>query len=131
MTPELITQGRRAVALPRWRVMRGMLWAVQETWGAWITWARYAHTSHEGAIPCFDDPATVGCLLALVREAYADPNKLWGGRIEVHQDQRAIFVVVQPYHDADGGLEYRTVATGPTEVDALLNALEAAPEAVS
>lgn len=130
MTPELIAQARRALASPRWRPMDGMQWAVRAAWTGMDVWARWRPglKPPEEARPCFDDPATVGCLLALVREAYADPHKLWGGRVEVHQDPHGSFVVVQPHRDATRGfLEHRIVATGPTEVDALLNALEAAP----
>lgn len=87
---------RRAVACPRWRWMEGMREAtgcraglispdgmvqasthrsgkgqpravvhVVDIGGSNNGWAR--------ALPDLDDPATVGCLLALVREAWGDP----------------------------------------------------------
>ena len=76
------------------------------------------------ATPDLDDAATVGCILELVRRAHANPDHLWGGRVEVHQDHRDIFVVVRPDHDPrSGALFHRCIATGTTEVEALVNAL--------
>ena len=77
------------------------------------------------ATPDLTDPATVGCILELVRRAHANPDHLWGGRVEVHQDHRDIFVVVRPDHDPNGSLFHRCIATGRTEVEALVNALSA------
>jgi len=66
MTEEQIALGRRAVACKGWRWMPGML----DQWGL-----RYAgtHVNHTRAIPDVTDPATLGCLLALVRKAHAVP----------------------------------------------------------
>lgn len=75
------------------------------------------------ALPDLGDPATVGCLQELVRRKYHDPNRLWGGRVEVHQDHRLIFCVVQPFHCDRGFLNYAVLATGETEVASLINAL--------
>lgn len=66
MTPDLIELGKRAVACKRWRWMGGMFDPVEERW---ITRSIYP-----GTIPDLSDPATLGCLLALVREAYGDPS---------------------------------------------------------
>ena len=72
-------------------------------------------------LPDFTDPATLGCLLALVREAWNDPT---------------VSVSWDAYHghwrvDRDGGDESEhwtvVIATGPTEAAALVAALEAAP----
>lgn len=88
MTPGLEALGRRAVACRRWRWMPGMRAAWRErgvvgqtvrrtdqrmpddydeaNWIAWVDRMR--------AIPDFSDPATLGCLQALVRESRSDPH---------------------------------------------------------
>jgi hypothetical protein len=73
MTEEQIALARRAVACRGWRWMPGMLIHAAGTAyrvpdrdhdpGAEDWWRKYTH-------PDFQDPATLGCLLALVREAH-------------------------------------------------------------
>jgi hypothetical protein len=123
MTDEMIALSRRAVACTGWRWMPGML----------------AHFEHDGrrvrvgmpdawasttAVPDLTDPATLGCLLALVREA-------WG----------CVVVTSPDYDEDDEGCQeptvvgWRAVETvrwmpvgeGKTEAEALVVALEAAP----
>ena len=72
---------REAVACPRWRWMAGMLAflpALHEDRGL-----RYRvpdgptlidAAPHDGWFPDLNDPATLGCLLALVREAWGCPT---------------------------------------------------------
>ena len=81
------------------------------------------NTSHRPT-PMFDVPATLGCLISLVREAWNDPQA-W----------------VEPRWDKDGDvLEYiawtrpgahpgaaTPIASAESEVEALLKALEAKP----
>lgn len=81
----------------------------------------------QGELPDLTDPATLGCLLALVREAYRDPSKLWNGYVEVQRDHQSLFFVVQFRHDASGALVEDALATGGTEAEALVAALEGAP----
>jgi len=102
MTEEQIALARRAVACKGWRWMRGM-------YSAWDT---------TEALPDLTDPATLGCLLALVREAWDD------------DEAYAI-----PWHDEDGGWTICVreaersinVSEGNTEAEALVAALEDAP----
>ena len=87
----------RAIACPGWRWMPGM---------------------PEGELPDLSDPATLGCLLALVREAWDDP--------QVHAAPMCAMgrhVGWRVWFDA-----YLTVYfDGDTEAEALVCALEAAP----
>lgn len=128
---------KRAVACKGWRWMPGMAY-----WSGGIayriayrcresgTWVAFEIDSVGGgdrqygmtlqhALPDLNDPATLGCLLALVREA-------WGDHL-LH---------VEPYHCAEWhvwpapGMENdrdTAIWHGETEAAALVAALEAAP----
>lgn len=143
MTDELIELGKRAVACKGFRWMPGMatdskfvrVVAVDsdtnKPCGAengatnddcHAVWLDGVHL-----LPDLTDPATLGCLLALVREAYRDTSKLWDGYVEVQRDHQSLFFVKQFQHDADGFLKEIHRSTGRTEAEALVAALEAAP----
>lgn len=135
MTPEFEALARRAVACKGWRWMAGML-AVRVGTSLGGTLGR-GHRVVRGATPdralsvirCdgdafradsvdfapdFADPATLGCLLALVREAHGSPLL----RVEGFPDGwRTVRSDRAPY----------IVGLGPTEAAALVAALEAAP----
>jgi hypothetical protein len=111
--------GRRAVACRHWRWMNGML-LLPHVDGCECCEDRNfprkaAHLPSvfptEVDVPDFSDPATLGCLLHLVREA-------WGGTA---------------YHVRPDGLHWRVWAFEPgarvyaTEAEALVAALEDAP----
>lgn len=73
--------GKRAVACKHWRWMPGMLTAdgcrmltheSTREWSACSPKGSFCDPS-QYSIPNFDDPATKGCVLALVREALGDP----------------------------------------------------------
>lgn len=117
---------RRAVACKGWRWMPGML--VHNADGpvridggdsdpfiyGRCQWSgeRFQLSVRSGPCPDLTDPATVGCLLALVREAYR--LRLW---LASSRDGDMWYV------DAASG----ALAHGKTEGEALVTALEAAP----
>ena len=87
MTESQIALSKRAIACKGWRLMPGMLThdgrRVMQVWpdNLGIKWshllrgrARQMRARRDAdALPDLTDPATVGCLLALVREAWGDP----------------------------------------------------------
>ena len=127
MTDEMTVLGKRAVACPKWRLMPGMLTdegrRVMHVWpdDLGIKWSHLLDNRvvrAADAIPDLTDAATVGCLLALVREAwgmstgitvcYSSDEGLWG---------------VSWCGATHGGWCGR----GATEAEALVAALEGAP----
>lgn len=62
---EAIALGKRVVACKGFRPMRGMLDMQGRTWDSSLLWRWH----NEVDVPDLRDPATLGCLLALVREA--------------------------------------------------------------
>lgn len=127
--------GLRATACKRWEWMPGMMlqWKTEngsqyrgrvcDTWSFEDEGTLYCEghedrfTSEElqAAWPDLDDPATIGCLLALVRAAWAEEDmgafrydeKRWGVEYTLGQNQHRAFY-------------------GATEAEALVAALEAA-----
>lgn len=125
---------RRAVACPVWRWMPGMRvsdvgivvfvdgsWLVTTVYiddrDGWSTGSRIARH----ALPDLDDPATLGCLLALVREAWGDVRIVceWHARERGDGVQDGWWIV-----DESGSV---LPFTGGHEAEALVAALEAAP----
>ena len=123
---------RRAVACKGWRWMPGMLvvrHAMPTVWSRLIYrddekrwWGTDGPTvtdkmrALEHWLPDLDDPATLGCLLALVREAWATPTRcLWYDSEMTSQGSWC-------WDDGKGGFWM-----GDTEAEALVAALEAAP----
>ena len=127
-----IKLARRAVACPGWRWLPGMRDAVDgdrvvsvSTRGQalWVRWAKAGEANQRwpsSRKPDLDDPATLGCLLALVREAWGDESVYarlsgTGGWV----------CYVRPGGGAGhvGARPFRRTA----EAEALVAALEAAP----
>ena len=78
MTTDLETLGKRAVACRHWRWLGGALRIVpaphEGATGYTIRVPQDGYREAPGEYPDLSDPATLGCLLALVREAWKDPT---------------------------------------------------------
>ena len=126
MTYDMIKLGQRAVACKGWRLMPGMA----DQFGRRVMQVypdelgfRWSHLLENNvvrdadALPDLSDPATLGCLLTLVREAWKDP---------------ALCVVLDTSDGSwcvgrwEDGLAIRGRG-GATEAAALVAALEGAP----
>lgn len=114
MTEEEATAlGKRLLACKGFRPMRGMLDMQGRTWDASLLWRWNSAVD----VPDLRDPATLGCVLALVREAWGD----------LHMVARC--------DDRHGKVSWWICRWGDlprsrecsTEAEALVAALEAAP----
>ena len=131
MSPELEALARRAVACKGWRWMPGMLLhdigtsrigRVHKSGRDWVVFfgltseARLRRdTTGIGLSPDLNDPATLGCLLALVRDAWRDPK---GSAYYLAP------IESEPGWFAEFGAHAELYAT---EAEALVVALETAP----
>lgn len=113
--------GKRVVACKGFRPMRGMLDMQGRTWGADLLF----RWSNDVDVPDLRDPATLGCLLALVREAWNAPRAL----VRLSANRKS-FHVYDVDRDPMGG-NWAAWLCGDrilqTEAEALVAALEAAP----
>jgi hypothetical protein len=123
MTEEQIALAKRAVACRGWRWMPGMLihtgfrmvWVDETTFRSFEERGNEMYGSTDCLLPDLTDPATLGCLLALVREAHAVPflqvsvkiSREHGYQFDCHPHHRGQWV--------------------DSEAEALVAALEAAP----
>lgn len=108
--------GRRAVACKHWRWMPGMLHGI-EAMDETLYVSRFSEFSiyadDDGRIPILSDPATLGCLLHLVREAWEEATVY----VEHDKCRRRPWVAILPM----------LVIDCDTEAEALVAALEEAP----
>lgn len=120
--------GRRAVACPRWRWMPGMRALVGPT-NAPYRYVTPEYAPPEGdsvgfcdPTPDLSDPATLGCLLHLVRKA-------WGRPFWVEGDPRSMGERPDEWIGVlfEGRFATCSVVHAATEAEALVAALEAAP----
>lgn len=117
MTTDLETLARRAVACKHWKWMPGMRVMVPPkhdgSTGFSIRLGEYGYVPAPHEYPDLSDPATLGCLLALVRERFPNATTNWG---MVNRERRWA-----AHHVRAGAYFYST------EAEALVAALEAAP----
>lgn len=127
MTDEMIALARRAVACKGWRWMPGMAdqfgRRVMQVYpdGLGFLWSHLLENNvvrDADALPNLTDPATLGCLLALVREAWDMPTGITVG----YSDDEALWGVSWA-----GATHGGWCGRGKTEAKALVAALEAAP----
>ena len=111
---------RRAVACKRWRWMPGMRYQVGGTVG------RLTDSQCKGKLPLvaetmpdLTDPATLGCLLALVREAHGAPAAYFMGSVN---NQWVVHHFTEPEAYWKSLTKWQ-----PTKAEALVAALEVAP----
>ena len=123
MTEEQIALARRAVACKRWRWMPGMRAVGRNNFpAAWFRVEKFNRRFPDdwtAALPDLQDPATLGCLLALVREAWGNP--LVGVRGWLSNEEGEDLYEYYEVLGLDDEL------TADTEAHALVAALEAAP----
>lgn len=114
MSPaEMLALADRAVACRHFRPMAGMRDLQGRTWTPDLLW-RWNRTVDR---PDLTDPATLGCLLALVREAWGDPGMFVRPRGSKMRPDWAVFT----------GANSDIVCASLSEAEALVAALEAAP----
>jgi hypothetical protein len=108
--------GRRALACKHFYWVQGMLSSSGRRVGAWIPGTVCGASEEEPVWPDLDDPATMGCLLYLVREAWGAEraSAWWCGPLEAWGADVRRF-------------ERGRVFNSDTEAGALVAALEAAP----
>ena len=105
--------GKRLVACRHFRPLRGMLDMQGRTWDTSLLW----RWNNDVDVPDLRDPATLGCVLALVREAWGDSGMFVRPRGNKMRPDWAVFT----------GANSDIVCAALSEAEALVAALKAAP----
>jgi len=120
--------GRRAVACRHWRWMSGMKLIVPSkhdgATGYTVRLQQDGYVPNPNEHPDLADPATLGCLLALVREVFNLPLYV---ELNPHGTPKARLCYVEGYYVGIKKLVAVEGCSGNTEAEALVAALEAAP----
>lgn len=130
MTNDLETLARRAVACKHWRWMPGMRVATEmgdafrvediDFCFGELNWPK----PHALLLPDLTDPATLGCLFALVREAWKTADL--AAIRSAFKDGSVVLSIPMTAAFKEAVLTGECIG-GPTEAEALVAALEAAP----
>ena len=116
-SPRFDGLARRAVACAGWRWLPGMV----DEYGD-----RATIVEPDGSIlPDLTDPATLGCLLALVREAWGDDGLACVTAAYTHASGYEFRVLGGHHHGST--FQWMSERRHATEAEALVAALEAAP----
>jgi len=122
MTDNMIELAKRAVACKGWRWMRGMNTTTGDTF---IAFSDCDAAYWLALLPDLTDPATLGCLLALVRSAYSDPW-FYVRPSDTYRPDGALGWECFGYLPGRDGGSWRGSGYA-SEVETLVAALEAAP----
>jgi hypothetical protein len=130
MTNDLETLARRAVACKHWRWMPGMRVATEmgdafrvediDFCFGELNWPK----PHALLLPDLTDPATLGCLFALVREAWKTADL--AAIRSAFKDGSVVLSIPMTAAFKEAVLTGECIG-GPTEAEALVAALEGAP----
>ena len=114
--------GLRAMACKHWWWMPGMRWKAGDDCGRLDDYQPEYMAHPVNAVPDLEDPATLGCLVALVRKAWEDED-LSADRVGRAHDK--LPDIWQVYVFLPSGV--KDVLSGRSEAEAIVAALEAAP----
>ena len=118
---------RRALACTGWEWMPGML-ALSNERAIWIRVVDPPMEKLDDCFPDLSDPATLGCLLTLVREAWNDPTLgLFAARGGRSGRPARVWAFGGSRPRRRGWDKSIASAFFGSEIDALVSALEAAP----